>query len=330
MTDLVRPLGRFPLVRTDNVEEMCAALARVYAKPTWHVAANTGKVDVTLNYYRLRHAGLGYTKYGVDLKGAYPESDPYLQTFPIRGRGEVIIKKFASPLGAGRGLTVSPGRRFAAKVDADYEHLLLVFDTQGVSSKLSAIIGRPIGRAIEFEPIMNDADPAARALHDHVAFLVKMVSESEAALPRLLLDEFEQTLIVMILRANRHNYSHLLERNARSVASWQVQRAEEFIAANSRRSISLEDVVQATGASAFDLYRSFKKSRGYTPMQFAERLRLGHARELLRRPDAATTVASAARACGFGDLGRFERDYMLAFGEAPSTTLARGRGERHN
>jgi hypothetical protein len=145
MTGRARPLDRYPLVRTHNVEEMCAALGRVYAKPTWHVAANTGKVDVTLNYYPIRHVGLGYTKYGVDLNGAYPESDCYLQTFPIRGRGEVIIKKFASPLGAGRGLTVSPGRRFAAKVDADYEHLLLVFDALGLTTKLAAIIGRPIG-----------------------------------------------------------------------------------------------------------------------------------------------------------------------------------------
>jgi AraC-like DNA-binding protein len=330
MTAPAPPLDRFPLVRTHNVEEMCAALARVYAKPTWQVAANTGKVDVTLNYHQLRHVGLGYTKYGVDLRGAYPESARYLQTFPIRGRGEVIIKKFASPLGAGRGLTVSPGRRFAAKFDADYEHLLLVFDAQGLSSKLAAISGRPIGRAVEFEPIMNDAHAAAKALRDHVAFLAKMVSESEAPLPGLLLEEFEQTLLVMILHANRHNYSHLLERNARSVASWQVQRVEEFIAANWRRSISLEDVVQATGASAFDLYRSFQKSRGCTPMQFAKRLRLGHARELLQRPDAVTTVAGAARACGFGDLGRFESDYVLAFRELPSVTLGRGTGKRHN
>ena len=328
MTAFARPLDRFPLVRTHNVEEMCAALARVYAKPTWSVAAKTGKVDVTLNYYPLRHVGLGYTKYGVDLSGAYPESNCYLQTFPIRGRGEVTIKKFASPLGPGHGLTVSPGRRFAAKIGADYEHLLLVFNTRGVRDKLSAIIGRTIDGPLEFDPIMNGAHPAAKALRDHVVLLAKVVSESEVALPRLLLEEFEQTLIVMILHANRHNFSHLLQRAALGVASWQVQRAEEFIEANWRRPIQLEEIVKVTGASAFDLYRSFKKSRGYTPMQFADRLRLGHARELLQRPDAITTVAGAALACGFRDLGRFENDYVLAFGESPSLTLARGNGGR--
>ena len=30
MTGVTRPLDRFPLIRTHSVEEMCAALARIY------------------------------------------------------------------------------------------------------------------------------------------------------------------------------------------------------------------------------------------------------------------------------------------------------------
>ena len=325
MTNPARPLDRFPIVRTQNVEEMRAALTRVYARP--QLRAKITKVDATLNYLQLRHVGLGYTKYGIDLSGAYPESESYLQAFPLRGRGEVAIKKFTSPLGPGRGLTVSPGRRFAAKADADYEHLFVVVSMHGLTEKLSAIVGRPIGRALEFEPIMNDAHPAAKALRDHLGFLVRTVSESEIPLPKLVLEEFAQTLMVMILHANRHNYSRLLQKVSRDVASWQVRRAEDYIEANWRRPITLEDIVQVTGASAFDLFRSFKKSRGYSPMELADRVRLGHARAQLHRPDAATTVASVALACGFADLGRFENDYILAFGESPSTTLRRGKGD---
>jgi AraC-like DNA-binding protein len=327
MTDIGRPLDRFPLVRTRNVEEMCAALARVYAKPTWHVHAKTDKVDVTLNYHHLKHIGLGYTKYGVDLSGAYPESDSYLQTFPVRGSGEVTIRKFASSLDPGHGLAVSPGRRFAAKFDANYEHLLLVIGARGLTEKLSAIIGRSINRPVEFEPLRHDAHPAAKALRDHLGFLVKTVSESETPLPKLVLEEFEQTLLIMMLHANRHNYSRLLERVSLDVASWQVRRAEDYIEANWHRPITLEDLVRATGAAASDLFRSFKKSRGYPPLEFAARVRLGHAREMLRGPDAATAVASVAMTCGFADPGRFENDYILAFGESPSTTLRRGKGD---
>jgi hypothetical protein len=197
MTGSARPLHRFPLVRTESIDEMCAALARVYAKPTWRVAGRTGKADVTLNYHPLKNVALGYTKYGVALTGAYPESTCYLQTFPLRGGGEAAIKPFASPLRPGHGLTVSPGQGFAAKFNADYEHLLLVLNAKGLASKLAAIIGRPIDRPLEFDPIMSGVHPAAKALRDHVVFLVRMVSESETALPKLLLEEFEQTLMVM-------------------------------------------------------------------------------------------------------------------------------------
>jgi AraC-like DNA-binding protein len=325
MTAFARPLDRFPVVRTQNVEEMRAALTRVYARP--QLRARITKVDATLNYLKLRHVGLGYTKYGIDLSGAYPESDTYLQAFPLGGRGEVAIKKFTSPLSPGHGLTVSPGRRFAAKADANYEHLFIVVSMRGLTDKLGTIIGRPIGRAVEFDPIMNNANPAAKALRDHLGFLVKTVSESDMPLPKLVLEEFEQTLLVMILQANRHNYSGLLDRVSLDVASWQVRRAEDYIEANWRRPITLTDLVRVTGASALDLFRSFKKSRGYSPMEYADRVRLGHARELLHHPDTETTVASVAMACGFANLGRFETDYFLAFGESPSTALRRGKDD---
>ena len=39
------PLARFPLVRSQSAEEICAALARVYAKPTLHVDGNKKNID---------------------------------------------------------------------------------------------------------------------------------------------------------------------------------------------------------------------------------------------------------------------------------------------
>ena len=60
-------------------------------------------------------------------------------------------------------------------------------------------------------------------------------------------------------------------------------------------------------------------------MEFARRLRLEHARRMLEQPSPATTVTDVAFACGFGDLGRFARDFQRMFGERPSALLARRR-----
>jgi len=328
MNRAARPLDRFPLVRTQNPEEMCAALTRIYGKPTWRIKAQTKSVDVTLNYLQLKHVGVAYVKYGIDMTAEYPESDFLLRTFPLRGRAEVTIEKFVSPSHPGHGLTVSAGRSFAAKINADYEHLVLLINMFGLADTLSTITGRSIGRPIEFQPTMDDAHPAANSLREHVLFLVGMVSESAVPFSKLVLEEFDQTLLVMLLRANRHNYSHLLDRDSLDIAPWQVQRVEEYIDANWRRPITLEDMVEVSGVSAFDLYRSFKKSRGCSPVQFANQVRLGHARELLQRTDADITAADAALACGFTDLRRFENDYLLAFGKSPSMTLRSRQGRR--
>jgi AraC-like DNA-binding protein len=78
----------------------------------------------------------------------------------------------------------------------------------------------------------------------------------------------------MFLHANRHNYRHLLEQEPPGAAPSQVRRAEEYIAANWNRPIGLETLAAVTGVSASSLSRSFRKSRGYTPLQFAKQVRL--------------------------------------------------------
>jgi hypothetical protein len=208
---------------------MLAALARIYAKPAWRFEDQGDTADVTLNYRPLKHLGLGYTKYGTRMSGTYPESGASPQTFPIRGRGEATVKGRASPLGIGRGLTVSAGRSFATKIDRDYEHILIVINPHALAEKLSVITGRDIDRTPDFEPVMDGGNPAAKALRNHVLFLVNALSQPDMPLPKVLLEEFEQPLLVMVLYANRHNHSHPLERAALNVAPWQVRRAEEYI-----------------------------------------------------------------------------------------------------
>jgi transcriptional regulator GlxA family with amidase domain len=132
-------------------------------------------------------------------------------------------------------------------------------------------------------------------------------------------------LLVMFLHANRHNYSHLLERQPSDIAPRQVRSAEEFIEANWNEPISLEAIAAATEVSIRSLFRNFRQSRGYSPMEFLKQVRLRRAHELLERPNGATSVTEVAFHCGFGDLSRFSKYYFQAFGERPSDTLNRGR-----
>ena len=320
-----RPLDRFPLVQSQNADEVCAALARVYAKPTLHLEGSGKQIDATFNLYQMKDVGLGYTRYGMPISVVYPESDSTMQTLPIRGQGEATVDRVVGALDPHHGMTVSPGASVSVRLNANYEHFILLMNTRALVEKLRAITGASIDRRLSFHAMRDDTRPAAKALRDHFAFLVDKVSRSLAPLPKMMLAEFEQTLMVMFLHANQHNYSDLLAQASPDPAPQQVRRAEEYIEANWQHAVALEDLARASGVSALSLFRAFKKSRGYSPFEFANRVRLRRARSLLQRPGAATTVAEVAASCGFADVGCFADDYARAFGEPPSRTLGRSR-----
>lgn len=80
----------------------------------------------------------------------------------------------------------------------------------------------------------------------------------------------------MFLCAHRHNYSHLLEENTADAAPWQVRKAEEYIDANWQQPITLKDLAEVTGVSALSLFRTYKRARGYSPLEYAMRVRSRH------------------------------------------------------
>jgi transcriptional regulator GlxA family with amidase domain len=141
-----------------------------------------------------------------------------------------------------------------------------------------------------------------------------------------MLAELEKSVLVSFLHANTHNFSRLLERDARRVTPWQVRRAEEFIEANWQRSLTLRMIAEATGVSARSLFKAFREARGCSPTEYVKRVRLKRARQMLTSPTQRTSVTAVAFACGFDNPGHFAGNYRLAFGELPSQTLTKVKG----
>jgi len=85
---------------------------------------------------------------------------------------------------------------------------------------------------LHFDPKQDYALHSATTLRTHFLCLIDIPNKSTALLPHFVLSEFEQTLVVMFLQANRHNYSQLLEQTPRHCSPIQVDRAEAYIEAN--------------------------------------------------------------------------------------------------
>jgi AraC-like DNA-binding protein len=112
--------------------------------------------------------------------------------------------------------------------------------------------------------------------------------------------------------------------DGRGLAAEGARRAEEVLAADLRRPLTLAEAAAEVGFSPRTLSRTIEKRHGMGPMAFRRRMRLEAAHRDLRCADpASTTVTEVALRYGFTELGRFAGAHYRTFGELPSECLGR-------
>ncbi|WP_305094443.1 helix-turn-helix transcriptional regulator [Prescottella sp. R16] len=104
-----------------------------------------------------------------------------------------------------------------------------------------------------------------------------------------------------------------------------VRRAVRYIEDNARDLPTVAEVAQEVGVSVRALSGAFREYLGTTPRDCLREHRLEGVRRELSSP-AETTVAAAAGAWGYVNMGVFAAAYRQRFGENPSDTLRRARG----
>jgi transcriptional regulator GlxA family with amidase domain len=142
----------------------------------------------------------------------------------------------------------------------------------------------------------------------------------------LVADRVASGLVALLLTSMPHNKTRAIEAAAdQPVAPFFVRRVEQFIEEHARDMVTLTDLTGIAGVSTRALQTSFRRFRNTTPMAYLRAIRLELARtELANAGWQGSSVAAVANAVGFGNLGRFARDYQARFGELPSHTLYRG------
>jgi AraC family transcriptional regulator, ethanolamine operon transcriptional activator len=107
-----------------------------------------------------------------------------------------------------------------------------------------------------------------------------------------------------------------------------LRRVEDFMRANLRRDIYIQELCNAAGSSERALRYAFDDLVGIPPNRYLSLLRLCAAYRSLRQADASRrSVKSVALSCGMWDLSRFAEHYRHTFGELPRSTLVRGQQE---
>jgi AraC family transcriptional regulator, ethanolamine operon transcriptional activator len=146
--------------------------------------------------------------------------------------------------------------------------------------------------------------------------------------PSLLEDRRVAALLEDRLLENLLLHGHTDPQQVNESSRRQVARmAYRYLQENINEVPSIRKLCAATHSSYMTLERGFRETYGMPPLAHLKALRLSRARRELLHPDLLTTVTDVALHWGFLELGRFSVNYRMRFGESPSDTLRRAKGE---
>lgn len=322
-------LDAFPVVRTTDPEEMRSALLERYGARDFDYPSGVDGFFGCGNHLQLGGLGLSFCAYSTAVEVQFDEFDAVRQQFCLQGNahsttGSRMVRTF--DVAPDRSCVINAHQDATVKFGAGYQQLVLKIDEKLLMQKFTALAGQTPRTPFVFDEALDLETPDGQNLKQTVLMLAGLFSAAGRTMSSMILAELEQTATVALLSCNGHNLRHFLEAAPPDAAPWQVRSIEDYIETHWNTAITVENLAQIANTSARSIFKAFRKSRGYSPMAFAKKVRLRRARAMLLEPEAHTSVVGVAFACGFGNPGHFARDYRLAFGEVPSATLKRAKG----
>ena len=329
MSNMTTPFGTRPVFAHTSFEQLAGTIEATFGARFVKLPPRNQVIDAQAHACQLPQSELWHCAYGMPLSIKFPEGDYLRLQLSHKGVGATWTNTSTMTAVTARQACLSSA---AVEIDfaEDFEQLVWRIPKGKLEQKLALMTGRPIGYALNFLPSLDTSTPQGIALKSVLDCLLQAVRTTSTPAASPVIAELEQAFIAMFLSTVGHTGRALLEGGAAKVAPWQVRRAESHIEANWDKPITIEDLAAVTGTSTRSLFRTFKESLGCSPLDFVRRLRLDHAKQMLEKTDTIATVTDVAFACGFGDLGRFAKEFQRAFGERPSAILARKREAASN
>ncbi len=317
-------LDRYPLLHTRDVDELRSWLGSNFAVRKIDLPTRPDDFDCTINHCGLSAISLTFAHYGAPLEARMSNNAFFLQGFPLSGSGLVHWNGHAMAVNPDAGgIAGDPGAEARFQYSGDFSNLILKITPAALVQRLSLLIDRPID-----PPLALTGPPRAdrqAALARLVRFLASELQFHGDSIPRMVVAELEDAILLNFLFANRHNYSDFLEGASRAPAPWQVRRVVDFIEQHWAEPITIEQLTRISETSSRSLFLLFKRTYDMSPMVYLSQVRLRHAKELLSHPSPGVSVTKVGFMCGFSNMGNFAMKYYGAFGEKPSDTLRSNR-----
>ena len=316
-------LSNYPAIHTSDPEHARARVLDVFGATSFEAPRKETRFETTANFLQVGDLKLYYCAFASEVSIGFGEVPFIRQIFNIDGRMRYSGSAMAGEVAPGSSTGILPAGvplRFDFK--SSYRHLVVRIEQSALQRYLSVLLGQQIDEDLRFEDAADQdlAMKHVRRMFFQFASDFNARGDSYSDLARA---EITRIAIMKFLMFHRHNYTHFLFRELPPGNASTVKIVEEYIEANWDKPIDIEAMSAVAKISARSLFRQFQKERGYSPAEFAKRIRLDRAREMLEQSEGHTSVTQVALKCGFQNPGHFARDFRLAFGELPSDTLRR-------
>lgn len=227
------------------------------------------------------------------------------------------------------------GKFIASGADVSNEQLVFVTDRSGADIVAPDLIGSesfviPMPRYIELtEALCPSMKPLEQMctirgdlpqLHELRLRILKLTTQQHEPDEELLCGLIASIIIWMDNSLNDYTNEKFLPsiRKKKRVA----RSAQEYIHANFREDMHMENLCRAIGVGVRTLQRSFREYFDLTITEYLTVVRLDAAhRELVGGDPSQNTVTNIALKNGFNHLGRFSVDFHDRFGLVPSDAL---------
>lgn len=211
-----------------------------------------------------------------------------------------------------------------ARNEGNYRVASMSLLAEDLAASSKAIVGREIVAAPHTQVLRPSSGMMARLRAIHHAACAHACNDSSslehAAAGRALEQELIRAMVECLATSLPCGSQH-------SGSPRVVARFRQFLESKRFEPVYVAEICAAIGVSEGTLRNCCREQLGMGPIHYLWLRRMHLARRALLAPTGSETVTDVATNHGFWELGRFSVEYRRLFGESPSATLKRARGE---
>jgi AraC-like DNA-binding protein len=285
-----------------------------------HVRPATGSsFNANISMHKLGKVGMFCIE--ADSFKAHKESQNefYGLTIPLGAPFAISDARFTRSYQPGMGHMLSPESSLDLTCQRQCHFLACVFYLSSLNQYLHKLLQTDAEGLEPLSPDVLPDLPGSRALLGSVMTTWAQLENRYHSLSEIELLELEDDLLASLVLFSNDQPEQKIRHD-----SSPFRLAEEYICANLKNPVKRDTLAELSGTSIRNLSRMFRHKYGMGPMAFLKRRRLEAAYlDLLSAERDSITVTRVAASYGFSHFGKFAIEYKAAFGESPSSSLAK-------